>query len=137
MTAQRLRRRNPATVAARPVTSLATALTQAPPDLVALADNLADTLAAVEAAAGKNVTNAARSAILLVTAPKVVDPTAEGMEANKGVTEAVTEVDVKVARLATLAADTDTCRATVPKDRSATTVSSKVIHDHTDANGQS
>lgn len=122
MIVQRLRRKNPATVAASPVTSLETALTQLPPELVAVvAGNPVDTLAEV---AGKNATSAARSAILLVTARKVADPTVEVMEATKGVTEADTEVDVKAVRPAIPAVDMDTCHATAPKDRSATTVSS-------------
>lgn len=128
MSVQRLRRKNPATVAASPVTSLETVLTQLPPELVVVVPgNPVDTLAEV---AGKNATSAARSAILLVTAPKVADPTVEVMEATKGVTEADTEVDVKAVRPAIPAVDMDTCHATAPKDRSATTVSSDNCHDH-------
>lgn len=132
MIVQRPRRKNPATVAASPVTSLETALTQLPPELVvAVAGNPVDTLAEV---AGKNATSAARSAILLVIAPRVADPTVEVMEATKGVTEAEaeadTEADVKAVRPAIPAVDMDTCHATAPKDRNATTVSSDNCHDH-------
>ena len=129
MIVRHLRRRNPATVAARPATSLETAPTQLPPELVALVGNPVDTLAAV---AGKSATSAARSVILLVTVPKVADPTVvEVMEATKGVTEADTEVDVKAVRPAIPAVDMDICHATVPKGRSATTVSSDNCHTDT------
>jgi len=125
-----LRRRNPATVAARPATSLETAPTQLPPELVALVGNPVDTLAAV---AGKSATSAARSVILLVTVPKVADPTVvEVMEATKEVTEADMGVDVnKAVRLVIPAVDMDICHATVPKGRSATTVSSDNCHTDT------
>lgn len=128
MTVQPPRRRNPATVAARPATSLETALTQALLELVALPGRPVpvDTLVAVEAVAGRNVTNAARSATSLVTAPRVAGPTAEVMEAAKEVTEVEvedTEVLAKAVRPATPAGDMVTCHATVLKDRSATTVS--------------
>lgn len=124
MTVRRLRRKNPATVAARPVTSPETALTQLPPELVALVGNPVDTLAAV---AGKSVTNAARSAISLATVPKLAGPTVvEVTEATKEVTEADMEVDVnKAVRPVIPAVVMDTCHATVPKGRSATTVSSE------------
>lgn len=131
MTVQRPRRRSPATVAARPATSLETALTQVLPERVALAGHLVDTLAdTLAAAADKNATSAARSAISLVTAPKAADLTAEVTEATKGVTAAVTAVDVKAVRHATPAADMDTCRGTARKDRSATTVGLDSCHQY-------
>lgn len=123
------RRRNPAIVVAKSVTSPATVLTPVPmlvpePEWPPVAQVLGLTLVAV--AAVKNVTNAASSAILLVTAPKVVEVgSAAGTRARvaMAVEEALVVPEAaKVVRLATLAAATVTCLEIVHKGRNATTV---------------
>ncbi|KAI4220789.1 MAG: hypothetical protein L6R36_007374 [Xanthoria steineri] len=83
--------------------------------------------AAEEVAAARSVTNAEKSATLLVTAPKVVlEATrvvdtleAEGMAAATG-------LDAHN-KPATPAADTDTCLVIAPRDRNATTAEKLAI----------
>ena len=83
-----------------------------------------DTPAVVAVAAAKNATNVARSVTLLGIAPRAAARMVEGTKATKaGMAAEDTEVVVKAARPAILAVDTDTCRATAPRDRNATTVS--------------
>ncbi|MCJ1265254.1 hypothetical protein MMC22_005129 [Lobaria immixta] len=99
------------------------------PEWPPVAQALGLTLVAV--AAAKNVTNAASSAILLVTAPKVVEVgSAAGTRARvaMAVEEALVVLEaVKVVRLATLAAATVTCLGIAHKGRNATTVGKLVI----------
>jgi len=104
-----------------------TALTQPLPELVAPAVEQVeqvDTLVVVVVvvAVARNATSVARSVISHVTALKVVALMVEVIKAIRADMVVGTVVDAKVVRLATLVADTDTCRVTVPKGRNATTV---------------
>ncbi|KAI9880460.1 MAG: hypothetical protein M1830_002812 [Pleopsidium flavum] len=123
-----LRKRSPATVAAKPDTSLATALTRPLPELVAPVVEQADTLVVVvvAVAVARSATSVARSVISHVTAPKAAALMVEVIKATRADMVVGMVVDAKVVRLATLAADMDTCRVTAHKGRNATTVAKLV-----------
>lgn len=107
-------RRSPATVVVRLVTSLANALSQVPVTTTMLV-----VLAVLAVLAVRSATSAARSDILLATAPR-----AEVTAVDMVVATVVAMVDAS--RLATLAVVTATWLAIAPRVRSATTVSEQL-----------
>lgn len=132
MNATLRRRRNLVTAVAKSATSLAIVPLPVPMleqrvESAAAAQVWVDTLAVVEVVAGRNATNAARSDILLVIAPKVAveaDTQVDIKLREVMVAEVlmVVEAYVKAVRHAIHAAVTVTCLAIAPKARNATTV---------------
>lgn len=104
------------------------ALTRPLPELAELAElvvELAGTPVGVAVVAvARNATSVVRSVTSRVTAPRAAAPMAAVVfKATRADTVVDTVVDAKVVRLATPVVDMDTCRATAPKARNATTVS--------------
>lgn len=126
MNAQRPKRKNLATAAARLATFRANAH-----QLVVVWEAVTVAEWEAEAAGAKNATSAAKLAISLEIATKVEDTAEAATEAATEVVMVVVvdTVDVEevawAVRLATRAEATDTCREIAPKARSATIVSSK------------
>ena len=132
MTVQNLRRRRPVTAVVRLATYrviVPTKLLEALPASIGVARE--DTLAVVVGA--RNATNAAKLVTSRVTVLKVErEDMAEEDTRLEGMVVVATAADVEVgqeAKLATLVADTDTCRVTVLKARSATTVSGGILYN--------
>lgn len=130
--ARSLRRRSPATVAAKPATSLVTAKTPVLVELQQLGELvvaqvyiLVDIPVEEEA---KNVTNAERLDTLRVTVTKLVDLADTRVAVIKAevVMAVATEVAGVKLRLATLVVAMATCPAIAPKDKSVTIAAKSV-----------
>ncbi|KAL8912188.1 MAG: hypothetical protein Q9171_002750 [Xanthocarpia ochracea] len=118
-----LRRKNHAIAVEKSVISHASApipLEELLPEAWA-ADILVVDIRAVEAVAVRSATNAEKLATSLATALKVALEATEGVDMVVEVGMAGGMALVAHSRLATPAADTDTCLVTAPKDRNATT----------------
>lgn len=124
VSAARLKRRSHVTAAAR--LAISRAIAPIPLEEVLREVWAAATLAEAEAEV-KSATSAAKSAISLATVPKVVLEATEVVGTAGAVMEVDTE-EVAHSRLAIPVAATDTCLATAPKARNATTVSAVVHH---------
>ncbi|KAL8861049.1 MAG: hypothetical protein Q9178_002562 [Gyalolechia marmorata] len=118
-----LRRKNHAIAVVKSVISLASApipLEELLPEAWA-ADTLVVDIRAVEEAAARSATNAEKLATSLATALKVALEATEAVDMVVEVAMAGAMALVAHSRLATRAADTDTCLVIAPKDRNATT----------------